>query len=381
MGDVSKTKIEDLENKTPTLIQSLQDNIDLLEKENEKKVTELSEQNTKLNKVYVMFEGFESEFESAKDRLRKVVDDMQNTNKSLGVFESRHVETVERMREVTMLVSNVESEVQKQEQRYMKQKEEDFNVLNNQIQEIKKEQGGHVSKFNNINDDNQMLLEKLNLVERNIDTSLKNLKNSDSKIFDIIQNSEKNNGDKFTSIDKDIHNNSDKLKQLQDAYQTQMEKTNYMETLTQKINVIEDNRQQSDARVRDEIDSTLKQDKKLRDEDKKELLLKIDQLTESLQKQVLLFGEKTDNIRENTDSLTEQVTKQDNVIANIDSKTVQNLNSIDNSNRELKIEIENLKASGTFVQNKADDIEKSIKEKKKKMGGFSKKKKKKKKKK
>merc|ERR1712098_614718 len=128
-----------------------------------------------------------------------------------------------------------------------------------------------------------------------------------------------------------------------------------METLTQKINVIEDNRQQSDARVRDEIDSTLKQDKKLRDEDKKELLLKIDQLTESLQQQVLLFGEKTDIIRENADSLTEQVTKQDNIISNIDSKTVQNMNLIDNSNKELKVEIENLKASGTYAQNKADD--------------------------
>ena len=45
-------------------------------------------------------ESVESELETAKDRLRKNVEAVEGINKSILVFESRHVETVERMKEV-----------------------------------------------------------------------------------------------------------------------------------------------------------------------------------------------------------------------------------------------------------------------------------------
>ena len=45
-------------------------------------------------------ESVESELETAKDRLRKNVEAVEGINKSIMVFESRHVETVERMKEV-----------------------------------------------------------------------------------------------------------------------------------------------------------------------------------------------------------------------------------------------------------------------------------------
>ena len=45
-------------------------------------------------------ESVESELETAKDRLRKNVEAVEGINKSILVLESRHVETVERMKEV-----------------------------------------------------------------------------------------------------------------------------------------------------------------------------------------------------------------------------------------------------------------------------------------
>lgn len=48
-------------------------------------------------------ESVESELETAKDRLRKNVEAVEGINKSILVFESRHVETVERMKEVLLL--------------------------------------------------------------------------------------------------------------------------------------------------------------------------------------------------------------------------------------------------------------------------------------
>ena len=42
----------------------------------------------------------ERELETAKDRLRTNVEVVEGINKSISVLESRHVETVERMKEV-----------------------------------------------------------------------------------------------------------------------------------------------------------------------------------------------------------------------------------------------------------------------------------------
>ena len=45
-------------------------------------------------------ESLETELETAKDRLRKNVESVEGINKSIAIFEIRHIETVERMKEV-----------------------------------------------------------------------------------------------------------------------------------------------------------------------------------------------------------------------------------------------------------------------------------------
>ena len=51
-------------------------------------------------------ELFERELETAKDRLRKNVEVVEGINKSISGLESRHVETVERMKEVRIFWIN-----------------------------------------------------------------------------------------------------------------------------------------------------------------------------------------------------------------------------------------------------------------------------------
>ena len=51
-------------------------------------------------------ELFERELETAKDRLRKNVEVVEGINKSISGLESRHVETVERMKEVKIFRIN-----------------------------------------------------------------------------------------------------------------------------------------------------------------------------------------------------------------------------------------------------------------------------------
>ena len=49
-------------------------------------------------------DSLESELETTKDRLRKNVEAVEGINKTILVFENRHIETVERMREVSVMI-------------------------------------------------------------------------------------------------------------------------------------------------------------------------------------------------------------------------------------------------------------------------------------
>merc|ERR1712098_622504 len=62
-------------------------------------------------------EAFDNESESNKSRITKFNDHMETINKTIQIFESRHSETIERIKEVTVLASNIDTNVKAQEQK------------------------------------------------------------------------------------------------------------------------------------------------------------------------------------------------------------------------------------------------------------------------
>ena len=94
-------------------------------------------------------ESVESELETAKDRLRKNVEAVEGINKSIMVFESRHVETVERMKE------NQEQSREQDTARHM-------DTYSNQLEELRSEVAGALGRLGRVDEDNQTLLEKIN---------------------------------------------------------------------------------------------------------------------------------------------------------------------------------------------------------------------------
>jgi len=354
--DVSKDRIDGFEREIPTKFQNMQEIIDILQKDNEKSNQLTKENNFHLTKVNSVVEGLETEFESAKDRLRKVVDDIQNVNKSVQVFESRHVETVERMKEVTMLVTTIESSVQSQDQRFEKQKEEDYNLLNSQLHEVKKNQNDQGKSIEDISNDNQMLLEKINMLNKNNDARFKGIDSASQGALELLQNATKNNGDQFSQINTNIQANSEKTKELEDAFHIQLEKALYMETLTEKINMIEESRQQSDARVKDEIDSTIHNDQISRENDKQEFLQKVMTLDDSLQKSVQSADTKSDLFKIELDQLTRKLKAYEETVVKLNEDSSDNSKSIIKLSQNVNDNIEDLKNMNLKITEKTDNL-------------------------
>ena len=107
-------------------------------------------------------ESVESELETAKDRLRKNVEAVEGINKSILVFESRHVETVERMKEVIVIASSVETYVKSQEQSREQDTARHMDTYSNQLEELRSEVAGALGRLGRVDEDNQTLLEKIN---------------------------------------------------------------------------------------------------------------------------------------------------------------------------------------------------------------------------
>merc|ERR1712013_633494 len=103
--------------------------------------------------------------------------------------------------------------VKAQEQRMEQQKANDFNQFNNQLEQLKRHQEGSSNRISYIDADHRTLMEKLILLE--------------------------------------------------DAHQNQLQKAAYIENLGDRVNRLDEMRQQSEAKANDEVDATISQSNRL----------------------------------------------------------------------------------------------------------------------
>merc|ERR1712013_975909 len=158
-------------------------------------------------------ETFDNESESSKSRITKINEHVESIHKTITIFESRHSETIEKIKEVTVLAGNIDTNVKAQEQRMEQQKANDFNQFNNQLEQLKRHQEGSSNRISYIDADHRTLIEKLILLE--------------------------------------------------DAHQNQLQKAAYIENLGDRVNRLDEMRQQSEAKAKDEVDATISQSNRL----------------------------------------------------------------------------------------------------------------------
>ena len=103
----------------------------------------------------------EDRLKQSEDQIKHIDDIFDRLHKTVAIFEGRHVETVEKMKEVTVLASNIQVQVKEQEQKMVEQSSNDLNQIRNQIQDIENQNGISSQKISELDTGNQALLEKL----------------------------------------------------------------------------------------------------------------------------------------------------------------------------------------------------------------------------
>merc|ERR1712106_94467 len=121
----------------------------------------------------------EERLKQNEDQIKHIDDTIDGLHKTVAIFESRHVETVEKMKEVTVLASNIQVQVKEQEQKMVEQNVNDLNQIKDQIQGIENQNGISTQKITELDNGNQALLEKLLGLEKSIGDRMEGLNKTD----------------------------------------------------------------------------------------------------------------------------------------------------------------------------------------------------------
>merc|ERR550532_997454 len=158
-----------------------------------------------------MSSDLEVKVKANQDHLKNVDDTLDGLQKSNEVFEARHVETVEKMKEMALLTSSVQSQLKEQELKIVEQSTSNLNIIKDQIQDLENQQGVSAQKIQELDSGTQGLLEKLLGVEKKFDEGISQLESSDKSIIERITVLSTSTNEDFEKLKGDIDDNKNNL--------------------------------------------------------------------------------------------------------------------------------------------------------------------------
>merc|ERR1712203_725249 len=100
------------------------------------------------------------------DQIKHIDDTIDGLHKTVAIFEGRHVETVEKMKEVTVLASNIQVQVSEQAQKMGEQSSKELNQIREQIQDIENQNGLSNQKISELDSETRLCLRSYSDLKR-----------------------------------------------------------------------------------------------------------------------------------------------------------------------------------------------------------------------
>merc|ERR1712030_172314 len=131
---------------------------------------------------------------------------LDGLHKTVAIFEGRHEETVEKMKEVTVLASNIQVQLKEQEQKMVEKNSNDLNQIRIQIRDIENQNGISNQEITELDNGNQSLLEKLLGLEKSIGDRMEGLEKTDDSLLSKINSLQKDNAQSLIDFRNDMDN-------------------------------------------------------------------------------------------------------------------------------------------------------------------------------
>ena len=190
----------------------------------------------------------------SEDKLREVDGEVSGFHRTVGMIESRHVETTKSLMEVHVLTKRIQTQVNDQGQEMAEQSANGLNRINDRLQGMYNQSGLTGQKLKEFNAGNQNLLEKVLSMDGNLSERLLKQKQTGSPLINGINELGSSNSESVSSIqlrlgdmDKESKDNIKQIVNLQETINIQAE----------RVNAVDADRQKAAEKARADLESTV----------------------------------------------------------------------------------------------------------------------------
>merc|ERR1712106_393353 len=124
--------------------------------------------------------------EQHQDDIKLITSELESLKKSMSNADTNHLESVEKIKELTILISNIKEQIIMQEEKITEKSTNDFNEMKSQIQVIQNDQDMSSKKIKELDNGSQSLLEKLISLEKDIGERCDDLDKTDENLLSMI---------------------------------------------------------------------------------------------------------------------------------------------------------------------------------------------------
>merc|ERR1712106_101425 len=146
----------------------------------------LSSVNQKLLNNDQITEEINGVLEQHQDDIKLITSELESLKKSMSNSDTNHLESVEKMKELTILISNIKEQIIMQDKKITEKSTNDFNEMKSQIQVIQNDQDKSSKRIKELDNGSQSLLEKLISLEKDVGERCDDLDKTDENLLSMI---------------------------------------------------------------------------------------------------------------------------------------------------------------------------------------------------
>merc|ERR1719228_2754 len=287
---------------------------------------------------------------AGQDRLANIDGDIQGLNKTVAVFEQKHTETAEKIQEVTVLTSNIQVQVKAQKQKMVEQNTNDLMKINEKLAEMKGDSElqlkriadlehvdqVHGSDIKTLFDTSSRYLQNIQELEilndkvsnmddyhtrsenkmkvELIETITKNSETMKSFCQTSIEKSEQKLSQNISKLEEDSRELSEKIISLQNFAMVQEQKTSIMDTLSSRVNQIDEMRQQSESKTKQEIEEKESRNATEMKDMRRKLEFALGELEKHINEEARSLRSDSIDLRKRVENLRDNLAKYEDVI-------------------------------------------------------------------
>ena len=285
-----------------TSVENFEEGQNKLQEAFKEHLSNFSAQASKLDKVETDADVTNSDLKKLLERFSKLQNDLQS-------LDVKHVETVERMKEVTVLATNIEVHVKSQEQRIEQQNEEGLTNVNKKIAMIEGDLDTAQKKIADLDSKGLSLSGNVQTTNQTLVSKLDELKKITDDLEAKLSNASADHSKKMEAIQDLYAENTDKIKGLEEASMQHFERARYFETLNTRVAQLDEMRQQSEAKARDEVDMGISKQNSLVNEFKLDVDNKVQNITLQFQENFYKSEQENNQLKEQILHLKAEIEK------------------------------------------------------------------------